>query len=262
MVTLIVVLLALLPALVAPVAIWLPGDIPTSIYADDIDVHRFHSISISAASWILFASVASQLRKPGDKTATMVLALAAMVWFIPFDLISGIFTPVEILVLGPLVVMFWLHPGRHNLQWRPLHKPMLLVVAIGAIPGVIYAWGQLEAQLNGPPSSRHVELGHYGATAAMTLIILTAAAVGATSLAGRRLATTLAASAAAMVGVFSLMLSTDVSSPGVVGGVAVVAWSVALIPSSRAKTAEAEPETLPSRQPTQGTSKRQGMAGR
>lgn len=209
--------------------IWVPGDLTTKLFADDFAIHRFHAGMISASTWVLFASVVSQLRRPRERIATMVLALSALLISLPADLQSPKFSPLELIVLAVIIAMLWFHPGRSELHLLPLHRKATVLLALGAVPGLSYAWNQLQQQLNGVGADRHLELGHYGFMAAAILVILVAVGIGVTSLPGGRLAIALGAAGAAAFGVLSILLPDQPSSPGVVWGWVALVWSGALI---------------------------------
>lgn len=232
-VTAVVTLVGVLPTLIGIVVIWIPGDLAKNLYAGDIAVHRFHASVISLGTWILFAAILTQLRRPQDRIATLILALAALVIFLPFDLLASRFEPLELLVLSLLIALFWLHPARATRTWRPVHVRALTVVAVGAIPWTIYALSQLHDQLAGPATNRHVELGHYGFMTAATLIILVAAFLGTTSLPGRRTAMSLAGVGAATFGTLAVLLPDYVSSPGRIAGVGALAWAILIATLAR-----------------------------
>lgn len=239
--TFVIVLFATLPILLAIVVAWLPGELAKEMYDTDIATHRFHATALSAANWVMLAALGTQLRKPQQRFATAILPLIALALLTPVDLMSPFFMPVQLVVLALFIAMLWFHPARGDLHWRPVDRATTVLLAIGGVPWLMYAWEQWQAQLAGPIANRHVQLAHYGFMAVVTLIILATVAVGSTSLPGWRAATLLGAAGATVFGVAAVIAPAQVSSPGVLGGIAAIAWAAALVVATVVRPIEASP---------------------
>lgn len=208
--------------------IWFPADVTKELFADDFAIHRFHAGMISAVTWVLFASVATQLRRPQQKVATMILAIVSLLILLPADLESPQFTPLELLVLTLLLAMLWFHPARSEIGWRSLHRTAGIVLALGVGPWLVYAWNRVQQQLNGVGADRHLELGHYGYMAAATLVILAAVFLGVTSLPGHRIAMAFGVAGATVFALLSILLPDQPSSAGILWGSVALVWAAAL----------------------------------
>ena len=78
-------------------------------------------------------------------------------------------------------------------------------------------------QVSGGTTDQHAEFGHYGLMAAMAVIVVLAALIGSTALAGRRLVAWLTVGSLVYLAVASMLFSNQASSLGAAGGVAALA---------------------------------------
>ena len=120
------------PLLVAFAFIWLPGETRDTIFGNDFAAHRFHAVGLSAAGWLLVGATLTQLRRPSAKLGGLLFALAMMVLFIPIDLVSGVFSPLELVVLALLAGMYLTRPDQ-SLEWRPIRQGSVALAAVGVL---------------------------------------------------------------------------------------------------------------------------------
>jgi hypothetical protein len=185
--------------------------------------HLFHVLTHALFAWLLFISLAAQLRHPGQTVAAAVFGLAAMITYSLGTLVSGIFDPLEAVAILLLLAVFWLNPGRENATASPFHKRALLASIPILAGGVVVAVVEVGRQVSGLTADQHVEFGHYALMATMAVIVALAAVIGSSSLTGRRLVAGLAVGSFLYIGVASILFPDQVSSFTVLGGVATIA---------------------------------------
>lgn len=203
--------------------------------------HLFHVLAHGLFAWLLLISVAVQMRRPERKFAASVFALAAMITYSLGTIVSGIFDPLEVVAIVLLAAAVWLNPGRESATAVPVHRGVLLAALPLFAGAVVVAVVEAGRQLSGVAADEHAEFGHYGLMAAMAVIVVIAALIGATSLAGRRLVGGLAAVSLLYIGVASIFYAEQTSSLGMAWGVAAIAagliygWGLITVASEPAK---------------------------
>lgn len=221
------VLGALFPALPFTVVSWFSPEALQEMYPEEpaIDIHRFHLFGVVILTWLLFLPIAVQLIRPVTKLAAAALGLANVVVLITIDVAARVFDPLEIVALALLGIVFWLHPGRDNASLRPWRRRPLALAAIGALGWLAYAAIELNRQLTGFATDPHVEFGHFGVMAQVSILVVLGAVVGSSAMQGRRFAAALAAAAGAYLGLASIVYPGHTSSLGVGLGVAAIVWA-------------------------------------
>jgi len=189
-------------------------------------MHLFHVLAHAWFAWLLLISLAVQFRCPTQKIAPSVFALAAMAAYSMGTYMSGIFDPLEVVAIVLLVAVVWLCPGREEASVTPVHSTALLSaipVIVGATVIVVVEVGR---QLSAVSADEHAEFGHYGMVAAMAVIVVIAAFIGATSLSGRRLVAAMAVASLVYVGVASILFEDQMSSLGTAWGMGAIAAGI------------------------------------
>lgn len=138
-------------------------------------MHRVHGIGWGVTGGLLVSvAFASQAIRP-RAYAGMQAALAAMA---AVTVASAIVDPAALAQIVPLlvaaVVVAAVHPQRPHLgDLAPRSRALLAILAIAAIPLVIYAIGQLSTGMSAAPPDPHVaEENHYESMGAMALGLL------------------------------------------------------------------------------------------
>lgn len=186
-------------------------------------MHLFHVLAHGLFAWILLISIAVQLRHPAQRFALSIFALAAMATYSLGTLVSGIFDPLEVVAIVLLVAAVWLNPGRGGAGVTPVYWTAFLAAVPVVVGATAVAVVEVGRQLSAVSADEHAEFGHYGLVAAMALIVVIAAFIGATSLSGRRLVAALAVASLLYIGVASILFDDQMSSLGTVWGVGALA---------------------------------------
>lgn len=124
--------------------------------------------------------------------------------------------------------MVVLHP-RRTARITAVDRPALLLAVLGAVPFVVYAWGQLRLQFGPPDPFGHVEANHYFGMAALAGALTLAALLGSTDLPGWRLVAWIAAGSAVLLGIASAVHPDRASAFPIGWALAAVAWGIAYV---------------------------------
>jgi len=189
-------------------------------------VHLFHVLAHALFAWLLLIFLAAQLRHPERQFAAAVLALAAMIAYSLGTLVSGVFDPLEVVAIVLLAAVLWLSPGREHARVTPVRRGTLLAWIPMLAGGVMVVVAEVGRQVSGGTTDQHAEFGHYGLMAAIAVIVVLAALIGSTSLAGRRLVAWLTVGSLVYLAVASMLFSNQASSLGAAGGAVALAMGL------------------------------------
>jgi hypothetical protein len=126
-------------------------------------IHQLHEMNAGPLNLLILAGMLLQFHRPERKVAALQMANLVFIASIVVSLVAGTFFPPILLFLVLTVGAAWLHPKRQEMLrfGRPGNPELLVLVALAAVPLIIYAVNQLTLQLTavGDP---HAEFGHYG----------------------------------------------------------------------------------------------------
>jgi len=251
-------------ALMEVVFMWLPDSVVVSVF-DDVTtadlVHRGHFNSIGLVAWALVLALVVQLRKPAERTASMLLAVAIVLAGAGVYGLSGSLTDwllEELTLLVPVLLLAWLHPRAGDLLRRPsLDRNMAGLVAVAAIPWAVFAVTQLQLQWRDMAGDTHAEMEHWATAALMAVMVVMAGLIGSTDRAGWRLPAWIAVLASIDYGLHSLAFPDAASSAPPLWAAAAIFWgcayAVAILQRSRPLLGGADGDGL---SPVPGTSER------
>jgi len=229
------------------------GDLPEGAGA----THEIHFLAQGVLAWVILAAVAAQLRRPAAQVgAAWVYGIVTVLAFTLFLALADLPAEVVPIVLAAIVIAviaFVAHPSSWRARFTPIAAPsrvLLGLVAIAAVPMVIYAAGQLSIHASSGPHDEHHTFGHWIVMAAYALVVPLLGAVAASKVAGWRFPLWAAGLMTAALGVGSLGI-TAVSQLSTTWSVAAIMWGTvfiwigereALQPGREASAAEARPD--------------------
>ena len=227
------------PLLIGPIAAWLNESTIDSLFGEEgLGVHRVHLAGASLLFWLTIVALVSQFRRPETKAAPVWAAAAGWVVFLPIEL-THLVDPFSIIITILEVVVVMLHPRRwpeEGVTWR--RSPRALAV-LGAAAGVVYAYQQTVLQVGGLAEDPHVAASHYALMTALAIGLSASALFGATDFPGHHISAWTVGVVTIILGVFFIGHPDQASSPGLVWGVAMVAWALAyLVINARPVAAE------------------------
>ncbi|HSM57496.1 MAG TPA: hypothetical protein VK879_15195 [Candidatus Sulfomarinibacteraceae bacterium] len=213
---------------------WLPDETILSLIPD-FDaaelVHRLHGMALATFVWGIFIGTVVQLRHPQRRLAPFLMALAVPVALIVGELVTGTYTvggtaPVFV----PLLLIAALHPHARKLLAVPgLNRPLAGLIAVAAVPLLLFAAQQAQMQRLAVPGDTHAEMGHWAHMVSFALLILLWGLIGASDHPGWRLVAWVAGLAAAIYGLQSLFFPTMASAAPVFWAAVVVVWAAAYL---------------------------------
>jgi len=156
---------------------------------EDQQIHALHNVATAAVYLPLFVvPLVAAVRDPAGSATSFRIAVAASIAVVVIGAIGG--TIVSALITFVVVMLLlWLHPARDEvLRFGGLDVPLLAIVAVAAIPAVVYGLDQAALQADRPASDPHKEFEHYAAMASGALGLVLAGAVAAFGGRGDRLA--------------------------------------------------------------------------
>lgn len=214
--------------------------------------HRVHDLTFSFLFGTAVVGILSQLRRPSRNVAGMLMALIPWIALGLASFLSNTwirFAPTPFLAALTFCAIV-LHPTGSNFlrQFRisRVHRVMLALVIIAAVPLVAFAWANIGLQETS--TNDHAGLGHYGFMAAWSFTVIGAALLASLRPDGWRLTAWVAGFLPALLGLTSLVFPDVASSLGLGWALAAVAWGVAFVAVPE-RTQPAERLTLPGSPP-------------
>ena len=227
-VTALLIVVGLFEPFTFTITAWLPAETLKELYGDvtaAIDSHRIHLLGLAIISWFALIPVAVQLWRPVTKLAPAVFALTAYAVVTVVDLVTGLADPVDFVLVALGAIILWLHPGRQGMEFMPMRRRPLFVALIGGVGWLTFSVMELSLQLTEPVANEHVQFHHFAYMGEVALLIVLAAVLGTTSMAGHRIVGALSAGAAMYVGLASAVFPDYESSFGAPIGLIAIIWA-------------------------------------
>ena len=197
--------------------------------------HEIHFLAQGVLAWIILAAVAAQLRRPAVQVgAAWVYGIGTVLAFTMFLALAdlpGEVVPIVVAAIVIAVIAFVAHPSSWRARFTPVGAPsraLFGLVAVAAVPLVIYAAGQLSIHASTGPHDEHHQFGHWIVMAVYALLVPLLGAVAAWKVSGWRFPLWAAGVMTAGLGIGSLAI-TAVSQLSTAWSVAAVAWGTAFI---------------------------------
>ena len=192
--------------------------------------HRIHDLAFGLLLGTTGIGMLVQVRSPAKNVAGQLMAaipiLTLMLAAMGTD--RRVLSVPWVAVGAPTIVAMLLHPDLFRaVRAVRLARPMVALVAIGAVP--LFAFGLSNIGLQRSGSSDHAALGHYGYLAAFALTVVGVGLVSSLRLAGWRLTATVTGSLAVALGVASLVFPDVDGSLGALWSPAAIAWGAGCI---------------------------------
>ncbi len=197
--------------------------------------HEIHWFAQGVFAWVILAAVVAQVRRPAMRVgaawvygAGTVLTFAMVLAFA--DLPNEV-VPIVIAATVIATIAFIAHPSSWRAKLASVAAPspgLFLLVAVAAVPLVVYAVGQLNIHTSSGMHDEHYEFGHWVVMAAYALLVLVLGATAAWRVSGWRFPLWVAGLMAAALGVGSLGI-TAVSQLPTAWAVLAVVWGTVFI---------------------------------
>jgi hypothetical protein len=218
-------------SLLEAVIMWLSWDTLMS-FIDDLpagdEIHRAHFNIVGIVSWALVTGVVVQLRKPERRTAAMLQAVGIVVAGMAFYGLSGTITEWLTEDVAPVVfvlILAWLHPRARELVKMPRLEPRMAgLVALAAVPWLVFITNQAILQWRNVAGDTHAEMEHWATAALLGIVVLWCGLVGSSDHSGWRLPAWIAGLASIDYGLHSLVFPEAASNASTSWGVAAVIW--------------------------------------
>jgi hypothetical protein len=197
--------------------------------------HELHWFTISAFTWIMVAAILVNLRRPSSQvgaawTYGLGTVLAFSVVLAMADLPAE-FVPILSAAVVIAVLAFLAHPSSLRTKVTPVERPspaLFGLVAVAAVPLVLYGVGQLRVQLGSGPGDEHFEFGHWVVMGVYGLLAPALGAIAASKVSGWRFPLWASGLAVAVLGVGSLGI-TAVSQLRTPWALLAIVWGIAFI---------------------------------
>lgn len=225
------------PDITHPITGWLPDasyeQYVELFYGDETPVdmasHRHHMLAFTILVWTILVGMVTQLRSPARRQAPL--------WTASFSVVAGLiietallgFDVFSLLWVVPVLIALLLHPDRRPTEGFWSAGSDRVKVGVAAVAGTValyYAYGQARLQLTGVDADPHVADGHYAYMAIAGVVLAIAALLGSSNLTGARITAWTGGILGLITGAFFIGFPNYASSPGVAGGVFVVAISL------------------------------------
>jgi hypothetical protein len=197
--------------------------------------HEIHWFAQGVFAWAIVAAVFAHLRRPAARVGAawvygagtvlafaMVLALADL----PAEVV-----PVVAAATMIAAIAFVAHPSSWRAKFSSIARPspiLFVLVAVAAVPLVLYAVGQLDIHAGSGPHDEHYEFGHWVVMAVYALLVPIFGAVAAWKVSGWRFPLWVAGLMGAALGVGSLGI-TAVSQLSTVWSLLAILWGATFI---------------------------------
>ena len=197
--------------------------------------HEMHFFAQGVFAWTIVAAVLAQLCRPAAQVgAAWVYGAGTVLAFSMFLALADLPADVVGIVAAAIVIAaiaFVAHPS----SWRskfasvaPPSRTLLALVAVAAVPLVVYAIGQVDIHASSGPHDEHYEFGHWIVMAVYALLPVLLGVVAAWKVSGWRFPLWAAGLMVAGLGVGSLGI-TAVSQLSTAWSLAAIAWGAAFI---------------------------------
>ena len=197
--------------------------------------HEIHRFAQGVLAWVIVAAIAAQLRRPVTQVgAAWVYGAGLMLAFTLFLALADLPAEVVPVVAAAIVVAvlgFVAHPSSWRSKFRSVAAPspaLFALVAVAAVPLVLYAVGQLSIHTSSGPDDEHHAFGHWLVMAVYALLPPLFGAVAAWKVAGWRFPLWVAGLMVAALGVGSLAI-TAVSQLSTGWSLLAILWGAVFI---------------------------------
>jgi hypothetical protein len=197
--------------------------------------HEIHWFAQGVFAWVIVAAVAAQLRRPASQVgAAWVYGAGTVVVFAMILMLGDLPAEVAPVIAAATVlagIAFVAHPSAWRAKFTPTARPsraLFALVAIAAVPLVVYAIGQLDIHTGSGPHDEHYEFGHWVVMAAYALLITLFGTVAAWRVSGWRFPLWAAGLMSIALGIGSLGI-TAVSQLSTAWAALAIAWGTAFI---------------------------------
>lgn len=194
-------------------------------------IHQLHEMNAGASSWLVLAGMLLQLHKPERKVAALQMANLGILSSIVVSLVAGTFFPFTLLFIAFTAGAAWLHPKREEMLrfGRPGNPELLALVALAAVPFIVFASNQLRLQLMAAASDPHAQFGHYGSMVGVAITSLLVGLLASFKTTGWRIPAWGAGFVAIVFGLTSVVFPVQSSSVGSFWGSLAIMWGLAFI---------------------------------
>ncbi len=197
--------------------------------------HEIHMFAQGVLAWVILAAVLAQLRRPAAQVGAAwvygVGTVLAFVMFLTLADLPGEVVPIVVAAIVIAVIAFVAHPSSWRARFTPVAAPsrtLFVLVAVTAVPLVVYALGQLDIHASSGPHDEHYEFGHWVVMAVYALLVPLCGAVAAWKVSGWRFPLWAAGLMVAALGIGSLGI-TAVSQLSTVWAGLAIAWGATFI---------------------------------
>jgi hypothetical protein len=221
--------------LMEPVLMWLSDETLLSLFEEgeptEIENYRSQFFHIGIAVWAVVPSVLVQLRRPERRVAPLMQMWFGAIALVVVMAIVGGLEPIDFVLLAAFTLLAALHPARREMFRRTgVDRAQLGVLAVGAVPWLVRAgvaigdaWDAKDLpDVDGTPA-----LMIEGNVALAVVLVLLAAAIGATRHSGWKLLAWTAALSPIGIGVHALVFDDQAASVSAPWAVAAVGWGIA-----------------------------------
>ncbi len=197
--------------------------------------HEIHWFAQGVFAWTIVAAVAVQLRRPAEQIgAAWVYGVGTIVAFAMVLGLADLPAEVVPIVAAATVIAgiaFVAHPSTWRAKFTSVAPPsrwLFALVAVAAIPLVLYAIGQLDIHTSSGPHDEHYEFGHWVVMAVYALLVPLFGAVAAWKVSGWRFPLWVAGLMSIALGIGSLGI-TAVSQLSTLWSLLAIGWGIAFI---------------------------------
>ncbi len=197
--------------------------------------HTVHTLLVSLLYWVNIVGVGVQLRRPERQIGgAYVYGLGAFVLLAALLAIGAVPADMVPILIGVMVfsgIAFVAHPSPLGAKFRPVERPSLLLagmVALAAIPLVVFSVDSFGIHLASGPGDEHFELGHWAFMGVYPIVAILLGGVAAAKVSGWRLPGWVAAVFVGAHGLASLIVPSA-SAVGTLWAGLAVGWAVAFV---------------------------------
>lgn len=214
--------------------------------------HRVHDVSFSLVIWTIVIGMVAQLRSPERNVGAMLLALVPFVALPVAFALTGFWDMLPMIgMLGAGVLLATLlHPaGLGLVDWVDTDRVstvLLVLVVVAAVPLLVFAAGQVDAQTadhaahdhggdgaSAEEHQAHVDKGHFMLMAAFSFVVVGAGLLTSLRPPGSLLTGVVTGLLVGVFGIASIAFPEHASSAGVMWGVAALLWAVVFVGATR-----------------------------
>lgn len=198
---------------------------------DLFSVHQLHEMNNAALSLLILIGVALQLRHPERKVAGLLMVIMVIATGFVLNIVIGVSPLAELpFLLFPLAAAA-LHPRRAEMLrlGRIGQRELLALVAVAAVPLVVYAYRHVNLQVAAPAADTHAQFRHYSSMAGYSLGIVFIGLLASLDINGWRIPAWGAGFLAIFLGLTSVVFPHQTSSAGSLWGALAIVWGLAFI---------------------------------